>query len=118
MVTFVFTGGTSSTFKEFCGENLKDETEKKKFLLLHVDEEQFLRHLMHDAFYSEKIESLAMAIYEHNKSIEDLNCIMTWHELSEEFKNSIRNQAKNIPNALLKINIERLKFMCYCETEL
>ncbi|MDU1007182.1 RyR domain-containing protein [Clostridium butyricum] len=213
---FVFAGGTSSTFKEFCGENLKDETEKKKFLLdfkgakgpdfisrlrgyvnilgpnqtdekwdhlfiirramllrsllerkashlmneageaqidngvlrallkikrykhesrsmeailemsmlnnakkweqsylpskeqlkLHVDEEQFLRHLMHDAFYSEKIESLAMAIYEHNKSIEDLNCIMTWQELSEEFKNSIRNQAKNIPNALLKINYD------------
>ena len=213
---FVFAGGTSSTFKEFCGENLKDETEQKKFLLdfkgakgpdfisrlrgyvnilgpnqtdekwdhlfiirramllrsllerkashlmneagesqidngvlrallkikrykhesrsmeailemsmltnakkweqsylpskeqlkLHVDEEQFLRHLMHDAFYSEKIESLAMAIYEHNKSTEDLNCIMTWQELSEEFKNSIRNQAKNIPNALLKINYD------------
>lgn len=213
---FVFAGGTSSTFKEFCGENLKDETEKKKFLLdfkgakgpdfisrlrgyvnilgpnqtdekwdhlfiirramllrsllerkashlmneageaqidngvlrallkikrykhesrsmeailemsmltnakkweqsylpskeqlkLHVDEEQFLRHLMHDAFYSEKIESLAMAIYEHNKSIEDLNCIMAWQELSEESKNSIRHQAKNIPNALLKINYD------------
>lgn len=30
----------------------------KEQLKLHVDEEQFLRHLMHDAFYSEKIESL------------------------------------------------------------
>ena len=28
----------------------------KEQLKLHVDEEQFLRHLMHDAFYSEKIE--------------------------------------------------------------
>ena len=39
----------------------------KEQLKLHVDEEQFLRHLMHDAFYSEKIESLAMAIHENNQ---------------------------------------------------
>ncbi len=212
---FVFAGGTSSTFKEFCGEDLKDETEKKKFLLdfkgakgpdfisrlrgyvnilgpnqtdekwdhlfiirramllrsllerkvshlindneeaqiddgvlrallkikrykhesrsmeailemsmltnakkweqsylpsreqlkLHVDEEQFLRHLMHDAFYSEKIESLAMEIHEKNKNIDSDN-VMSWAELSEDIRNSIRNQAKNIPNALLKINYD------------
>ncbi|WP_446899303.1 Ryanodine receptor Ryr [Clostridium sp. LBM24168] len=28
---FVFAGGTSSTFKEFCGENITDETEYKEF---------------------------------------------------------------------------------------
>jgi hypothetical protein len=210
---FVFAGGTSSTFKEFCGEDLKDENEQKKFLLdfkgskgpdfisrlrgyvnilgpnqtdekwdhlfiirramllrsllerkiahlindngvaqiddgvirallkirrykhesrsmeailemsmltnakkweqsylpskeqlkLHVDEEQFLRHLMHDAFYSEKIESLARAIYEKNI---DSDNTMPWQEISEEIKNSIRHQAKNIPNALLKINYD------------
>lgn len=219
---FVFAGGTSSTFKEFCGEDIEDEKEQKKFLLgfksakgpdfvsrlrgyvnilgpnqtdenwdhlfiirramllrsllerkvphlindkgeaqidngvlrallkirrykhesrsmeailemsmltnakkweqshlpskeqlkLHVDEEQFLRHLMHDAFYSEKIESLAVAIHEkyrlineNNKNIDE-DFIKPWKELSEELKISSRNQAKNIPNALLKINYD------------
>ena len=210
---FVFAGGTSSTFKEFCGEDLEDENEQKKFLLdfkgakgpdfisrlrgyvnilgpnqtdenwdhlfiirramllrallerkvshlindngeaqiddgvirallkirrykhesrsmeailemsmltnakkweqsylpskeqlkLHVDEEQFLRHLMHDAFYSEKIESLARAIYEKNIGSDNT---VPWQELSEETKNFIRHQAKNIPNFLLKINYD------------
>jgi RyR domain. len=77
----------------------------KEQLKLHVDEEQFLRHLMHDAFYSERIESLAMAIYEKNKNI-DLDYSMPWQELNEDTKNSIRHQAKNIPNALLKINYD------------
>lgn len=77
----------------------------KEQLKLHVDEEQFLRHLMHDAFYSEKIESLAKLIYENNKNI-DLNYKVKWQELSEEVRNSIRHQAKNIPNALLKINYD------------
>ena len=210
---FVFAGGTSSTFKEFCGEDLKDENEQKNFLLefkgakgpdfisrlrgyvnilgpnqtdekwdhlfiirramllrsllerkvshlindngeaqiddgvlrallkirrykhesrsmeailemsmltnakkweqsylpskeqlkLHVDEEQFLRHLMHDAFYSERIESLAMAIYE-KKMYSDYS--RPWQELNEDTKNSIRHQVTNIPNALLKINYD------------
>lgn len=40
---FVFAGGTSSTFKEFCGENLKDETEKRSFyLILKVQKVQIL----------------------------------------------------------------------------
>lgn len=210
---FVFAGGTSSTFKEFCGEDLENENEQKKFLLdfkgakgpdfisrlrgyvnilgpnqtdekwdhlfiirramllrsllerkvshlindngeaqiddgvirallkirrykhesrsmeailemsmltnakkweqsylpskeqlkLHVDEEQFLRHLMHDAFYSEKIESLARAIYEKNIGSDNA---VPWQEISEETKNFIRHQAKNIPNFLLKINYD------------
>jgi len=84
----------------------------KEQLKLHVDEEQFLRHLMHDAFYSEKIESLAIAIYEKNRvfneNISNImgDAIMLWQDLSEELKNSNRNQAKDIPNALLKINYE------------
>ena len=212
---FVFAGGTSSTFKEFCGEDVEDENEKKQFLLgfkgakgpdfvsrlrgyvnilgpnqtdekwdqlfiirramllrsllerkvdhlindngeaqiddgvlrallkirrykhesrsmeailemsmltnakkweqsylpskeqlkLHVDEEQFLRHLMQDAFYSEKIESLAMAIHEKNENIDSDN-VMSWQKLSEDLKNSVRHQAKSIPNALLKINYD------------
>ena len=77
----------------------------KEQLKLHVDEEQFLRHLMHDAFYSEKIERLAMAIYENSSKL-DGNIKMTWQDLSEDFKKFNRNQAKDIPNALLKINYD------------
>ncbi|MBC2582601.1 RyR domain-containing protein [Clostridium sp. DJ247] len=219
---FVFAGGTNSTFKEFCGEDIKDENEQKQFLLefkgakgpdfvsrlrgyvnilgpnqtdkkwdqlfiirramllrsllqrkvphlindngeaqidngvlrallkiprykhesrsmeailemsmltnakkweqsdlpskeqlkLHVDEEQFLRHLMHNAFYSEKIESLAIAIHEKyriinedNKNIDE-DFVMPWQDLSEELKDYNRHQAKQIPNALLKINYD------------
>ncbi|WP_097028395.1 RyR domain-containing protein [Clostridium peptidivorans] len=81
-------------------------------LKLHVDGEQFLRHLMHDAFYGEKIESIAMAIHEKYRMLNannenmDENCIKPWQELSEELKNSNRKQAKNIPNALIKINYD------------
>lgn len=81
-------------------------------LKLHVDEEQFLRHLMHDAFFSEKIESLAIAIHERYRMINkdntdiDPDFIMPWEELSEDLKNSNRDEAKNIPNTLLKINYD------------
>ncbi|MBM7871465.1 hypothetical protein JOC70_002965 [Clostridium pascui] len=81
-------------------------------LKLHVDEEQFLRHLMHDAFYGEKIESIAMAIHEKYRIINekcenmDENCIKPWQELSEELKNSSREQARNIPSNLIKINYD------------
>lgn len=84
----------------------------KEQLKLHVDEEQFLRHLMHDAFYSEKIESLAVAIHEKYRVINENNknmdedFIMPWQELSEELKISNRDQAKNIPNVLLKISYD------------
>lgn len=84
----------------------------KEQLKLHVDEEQFSRHLMHDAFYSEKIESLAIAIYEKHTVLNENNTningnfIMLWQDLSEELKNYSRNQAKNIPNTLLKLNYD------------
>jgi hypothetical protein len=84
----------------------------KEQLKLHVDEEQFLRHLMHDAFYSEKIESLAIAIHEKYRVINENNrnmdgdFIMPWQDLSEELKNSNRAHAKNIPNTLLKIGYD------------
>jgi hypothetical protein len=84
----------------------------KEQLKLHVDEEQFLRHLMHDAFYSEKIEELAMAIHEKYRMINENNrnidekFIVPWQDLSEDLRNSNCDQAKNIPNALLKINYD------------
>jgi len=103
----------------------------KEQLKLHVDEEQFLRHLMHDAFYSEKIESLAIDIHEKyrminesNKNIDMMDFLVPWKDLSEELKNSNRNQARYIPNSLLKINYdiisvnEKPKFIEFTEKEL
>ncbi|MDF2873473.1 MAG: RyR domain protein [Sporomusa sp.] len=84
----------------------------KEQLKLHVDEEQFSRHLMQDAFFSEKIDQLAMDL--HNKSVylrednyyPDSSCLCPWDDLSEERKTSTRNLAKHIPSALRKINYD------------
>lgn len=84
----------------------------KEQLKLHVDEEAFLRHLMHDTFYSEKLESLAMAIHEKYCLLNERNpfinqrMIKRWEELEEEFKQFAREQAKHIPDALIKINYD------------
>jgi hypothetical protein len=84
----------------------------KEQMRLHVDEEEFLRHLMHDTFFSEKIESLAIAIHEkyrelneHNANV-DFELLRKWEDLDEDLKESARNQARNIPNALLTINYD------------
>lgn len=84
----------------------------KEQLKLHVDEEQFLRHLMYDAFFSEKIEKLAMTLhYNHIILSEEycegnLSCITPWEELTEDIKNSTRDQVRHIPSALHKANFE------------
>jgi hypothetical protein len=84
----------------------------KEQLRLHVDEEQFLRHLMHDAFFSEKVESLAIAIHEnhrmlHNADLHGGEDVMgAWEDISEAFKDINRSHAKDIPAALLKINYD------------
>ena len=84
----------------------------KEQMRLHVDEEEFLRHLMHDTFFSEKIESLAMAIHEKYRELTeeargaDSDFLKAWDELDEDLKESARMQAKTIPNALLTINYD------------
>lgn len=81
----------------------------KEQLKLHVDEDQFLRHLMHDAFYSEKLERIAMEIHERYRLInKDINpeFLKPWDELNEELKNSSRDQAKHITNALLTVHYD------------
>jgi hypothetical protein len=81
-------------------------------LKLHVDEEQFSRHLMLEAFFSEKIETLSKDLYCKQLTIlnnclqSDLNNSNLWEELSEETKNLIREQVKRIPSALLKIDYD------------
>lgn len=84
----------------------------KEQLKLHVDEEQFSRHLMHDAFFSEKIEKLAMALhYNHiligqNSSKSKAGRMKAWEELSDERKHSTREQVRHIPSALHRINYD------------
>nr|WP_092074168.1 RyR domain-containing protein [Dendrosporobacter quercicolus]NSL47709.1 Ryanodine receptor Ryr [Dendrosporobacter quercicolus DSM 1736]SDM79967.1 RyR domain-containing protein [Dendrosporobacter quercicolus] len=84
----------------------------KEQLKMHVDEEQFLRHLMHDAFFSEKIDGISLALHEKLLSLTkdqpeiDAWLRRPWAELDEDIKNAFRNQAKRIPNVLLKINYD------------
>lgn len=84
----------------------------KEQLKLHVDEEAFLRHLMHDTFYSEKIENLSMAIHEKYRELNEHNpyisvdLIKPWSDLEDGIKNFTREQAKHIPDALMKINYD------------
>ncbi|MDF2700003.1 MAG: RyR domain protein [Haloplasmataceae bacterium] len=81
-------------------------------LKLHVDAEQFLRLVMLDTFFSEKIEKLAMDLYNSHKLIykdalePELTCIKPWDELDDENKNFLRDSVKYIPNALYKINYD------------
>ncbi len=72
----------------------------KEQLKLHVDEEQFTRHLMHDVFYSEKIESLALAIYEMTQVKSH------WETLSEEERNFYREHIRQIPDALVLLQYD------------
>ncbi len=84
----------------------------KEQLKLHVDEEQFLRHLMYDAFFSEKIDKIAITLdYNHmilNEEYHKANpsSMKSWEELSEEIKDSTRNQVRHIPSALQRVNFE------------
>ena len=84
----------------------------KEQMSLHVDEEEFLRHLMHDTFFSEKIESLAMALHQKYRQLNvgnvnvDADFLKRWEELDDDLKEAARNQARRIPNALLTINYD------------
>lgn len=86
----------------------------KEQLNLHVDEDQFVRYMMHDAIFSEKVEELAKELrqrYNHQENSvpidqDDIN--LPWKNISEHHKNFYRLQVKNIPNALLKIQCDVL----------
>lgn len=81
-------------------------------LKLHVDEEQFTRHLMHDVFYSEKIESLAFAIYEIIQNTMEKDSIghetvkSRWETLSEEERNFYREHIRQIPDAMVLLQYD------------
>lgn len=84
----------------------------KEQLNLHVDKEDFLRHLMQDTFYCEKTEKLAEDLHNSYRELNlekcslELTCMHSWDELDDEYKNSMRNKALHIPNSLRKIDYD------------
>lgn len=84
----------------------------KAQLKLHVDEEQFTRHMMHDVFFSEKIESLAYAIYEMIQNMMGKDSIghetvkSHWETLPEEERNYYREHIKQIPDAMILLQYD------------
>lgn len=84
----------------------------KEQLKLHVDEEQFTRHLMHDVFYSEKIESLAYAIFDMIQKAAEKDGISQetikrrWEALPEEERNFYREHIRQIPDAMVKLQYD------------
>lgn len=73
-------------------------------LKLHVDEESFMRHLMHDAFFSEKIEMLAAHLY--GAYMENKEKPISWENISKESRAFYMDLARNIPEALLCIKYD------------
>jgi hypothetical protein len=86
----------------------------KEQLRLHVDEDQFLRYMMHDAIFGEKVEELAKELRNRYNCIVNALCYEgdeaeeKWKNLHEDVRNFYRSQVKSIPSALLKIQCDVL----------
>ncbi|MFX4262817.1 RyR domain-containing protein [Pelotomaculum propionicicum] len=84
----------------------------KEQLKLHVDEEQFTRHLMHDVFYSEKIESLTHAIFEmvqktiEKDGISHETVKKRWEAMPEDERNFYREHIRQIPDAMVRLQYD------------
>lgn len=84
----------------------------KEQLSLHVDEDQFLRYLMHDAIFGEKVEEMASALRQEynelfkNQPVYDDDGVKSWEAATEQIKEFFRAQAKSIPDALLHIQCD------------
>jgi hypothetical protein len=84
----------------------------KEQLRLHVDEKQFVRYMMYDVIFSEKIDILAQLIREKLNALNDAilvpgdNPIFSWGKLDIRLKDFFRAHVKNIPEALLRIQYD------------
>ncbi|WP_242941634.1 Ryanodine receptor Ryr [Parasporobacterium paucivorans] len=93
----------------------------KEQLSLHVDEEQFLRYMMHDAIFGEKVDELASALrFKYNQQEENWpvpgdDILTDWKNLGEEHKEFFRSQVKCIPDALLHIQCDVIYVDCIPE---
>lgn len=81
----------------------------KDQLRLHVDEDEFTHHLMRDEFFNEKVEQLSEAfnyryklIFEGSDKI-NLTPDGCWNSLSEDKREFVRNNVRNIPDMLYKV---------------
>ncbi|MHC6180866.1 Ryanodine receptor Ryr [Clostridium sp. JNZ X4-2] len=81
----------------------------KDQLRLHVDEDEFFRHLMRDEFFNEKVEQLSVAlnysyiVIHKSKDEVDSSPDKYWQVLSESQKDSIRDNIRHIPDILYKV---------------
>jgi len=86
----------------------------KEQLKLHLDEKQFLRYMMHDAIFSEKVDIIAQLlrdkynVLENSIAVTGDNTSMPWERLDEFQKGFYRDHVKNIPEALLLIQYDVL----------
>lgn len=84
----------------------------KEQMSLHVDEDQFMRYMMYDAIFSEKVEELAgelrkrYNLLDNSIPLDGDDIDVKWKHLSESLKNFYRCQVKSMPNALLKIQCD------------
>ena len=73
---------------------------------LHVDADAFIRLVLREVMLNSHIEKLAVAIHEKYlkemiaSGSKDKSNVVPWDELSEEFKDSNRNQARDIATKL------------------
>lgn len=86
----------------------------KEQLKLHLDEKLFLRYMMHDAIFSEKVDIIAEllrnkfnALYEAIVVTGD-NTSLKWEKMEEGPRNFYRDHVKNIPEAILLIQYDIL----------
>ncbi|MBN2246143.1 MAG: Ryanodine receptor Ryr [Candidatus Aminicenantes bacterium] len=84
-------------------------------LQLHVDAEQFIRLVSRDVILGGSREELARAIHEEylanqgkKRAEKDIKkeTLVPWDQLSEEYKNTNRHQAEDIPHKLHAINCD------------
>lgn len=84
----------------------------KEQLKLHVDEKQFIRYMMHDAIFSEKVDLIAQLIREKLNALKNAVPVpgddptLPWEKLDQAPKEFFRAHVKNIPEALLRIQYD------------
>lgn len=84
----------------------------KEQLKLHLDENLFLRYMMHDAIFSEKIDAIAELLRNKFNALDDAMVVtgddvsLKWEELGESPKSFYRDHVKNIPEAILLIQYD------------
>ncbi len=86
----------------------------KEQLKLHLDEKLFMRYMMHDAVFGEKVDAIAQLIRSKLNALEnavlntDDDISLPWEKTGPKQKDFYRDHVKNIPEALLLIQYDVL----------